>query len=238
MNNLTAIILVLLLAFTTVSCKKDVIGEGPIISQARDISPFSAIDLRMNGNVYYKTDSIFKVEVSAKQSIMNTLETFVSNGRLVVQFRNGKTYDADESIRITVSAPAVNRFELNTSGSIYVNNNLQTGSLYLKTAGSGSIYLQSVNADYLEAEGTTSGKIHASGGAATQLKLKTSGSSSIDLSAVNARKVTAQTLGSGSIKVKVSDELNATIDGSGSIYFNGHPLLTTHINGTGDLIRF
>jgi hypothetical protein len=220
------------------SCKKDLVGEGPIATQTRTVTPFSGIDLQMNGNVYYKNDPEWKLEVIARQSIHTLLETNVVNNRLVIRYSNGKNYDADESIRINVSGPGVNSLVLNTSGSIFCLNAIQPDNLFLRSSGSGSIWLQQVVTNTIDAESKMSGKIAATGGYAIVEKLKTDGSGRIDFSAIAAKNVSARIIGSGDIRVKVADKLDATIDGSGFIYFNGSPLITTHIHGTGQLVRF
>jgi hypothetical protein len=234
----TKMALFIAMAAGIVSCKKEVIGEGPVRTETRTVNNFSSIDLQMNGNVYYQNAPTWKVDVSAKASIHDILETTVNNGRLIVRYRNGKTYDNDESIRINVSGPGVNSFSLNTSGNIFCLNPLQTDYLYLRSSGSGNIVLQHVDANTIDAESKQSGRISATGGFTISEKLKTDGSGKIDLSAISSKNVTARIIGSGDIKVKVADKLDVTIDGSGSVFFNGSPLISTHINGTGRLIRF
>jgi len=233
----TAVLLITVIAGTT-SCKKDLVGEGPVTTETRTVANFSAIDLQMNGNVYYKQEANWRVEVTAKESIHSLLETSVINNTLVIKYRNGKKYDADPSIRINVSGPGVNGLMLNTSGSIICTNDIATGNLYLRTSGSGDITLKKVVADHIDAESTVSGRITATAGDVISEKLKTDGSGKIDLEGVDANNVSARIIGSGDITVNVSDKLDATIDGSGSIYFSGYPLITTHIHGTGRLIRF
>lgn len=237
MNKLTTLILILACAGATVSCKKDVVGSGPMTTETRSTTPFTGIDLRMNGNVYFKTDSVWKVEVTAKQSIHASLETTVANGQLVIRFRNGATYDADGSIRINVSAPDVKSLTVNSSGSIFCTSDISPASLFLRSAGSGSLSLRGISTGKLTAESLQSGIIEASAGNAFSEELKTDGSGKIDLKEVSAKTAIVHTIGSGYVKVKVADHLNVTIDGSGSIYFAGSPTLTSHISGTGRLVR-
>jgi Putative auto-transporter adhesin, head GIN domain len=238
MKKLTTVIMMIAVIAISVSCKKDLVGNGPVTTQARTVTSFTGIDLRMNGDVYYKNDTAWKVEISAKESIHSMLETKVENNRLVIRYSNGRTYDADESIRINVSGPGVSSFALNTSGSIFCTNDIQTANLYLSTTGSGNISLQKVTANSIVAISGQSGRISATYGTAVNEDLKTDGSGKIDISAIASKNVTARTNGSGDIKVKVSDHLDATIDGSGSIYFDGYPVLTSHVAGTGKIIRF
>jgi len=232
----TAALLLLLVAFGT-SCKKELIGEGPITSQTRTINSFEGINLKMNGNVYYKNDPVWRIEVTAKESVHSILETRVENNRLIVRYSNGKTYDNDESIRINVFGPGVSSFELNTSGNIYVQTKIQSPNVYLRSSGAGSIFLQDIETGTIDAESTQSGRIIAGAGNAITERLKTDGSGKIDLSGIHAKSVTARVVGSGDIRVRVSESLDATLNGSGDIYFSGSPLITTHGGGSGSLVR-
>jgi hypothetical protein len=238
MKKVTTAILLITLIGGVSSCRKEVIGEGPITTETRPVTNFSSIDLRMNGNVYFRQEANWKVEVTAKESIHSILETFVVNNNLVIKYRNGRTYDEDASIRINISGPGVNSFILNSSGNIICTNDILAGNIFLRTSGSGDIVLQKVIANNIDAESSVSGRITSTGGVVTNEKLKTKGSGKIDLSAIVANNVWARTIGSGDIKVKVSDHLDATIDGSGSVYFRGYPQLSTHIHGSGGVIRF
>lgn len=238
MKKLTTVLLVTAAIAANVSCKKDLIGSGPVTTEARSVTNFNAISLRMNGHVFYRNDSAWKVEVSAKQSIHPVLQTNVVNGVLIIKYNDGRTYDADESIRISVSGPGVSSFATTTSGSVFCENNIQVPNLYLRSTGSGSISLKNITANIIDAASTVSGSITATGGTAYNEILETDASGKIEISGIAAKYAKAHTIGSGDIRVKVSEHLEATIDGSGSVYFSGYPSLTTHIAGTGRLIRF
>ena len=238
MKKLTTIILLSVITVITFSCKKAINGEGPLVSQTRSLPSFTGIDLRIPGDVYYKNDTVRKVEVIAQQNILDRIETFVSGNTLTIKFFGSGDFRDAADIRINISGPNLNGFVLNTAGSIYCMNDIQASNIYLRSSGSGSIYLQRVTAELIDAETSGSGSINASLGTATREQLKTIGSGPISLAGISARTVIAQTNGSGSIRVKVSDHLNARINGSGFIYFNGYPSITQDVSGSGKLIRF
>lgn len=220
-----------------ISCKKDLVGEGSVTTQTRAVQNFTGIDLRMNGNIYYTKGPIPKLEITARESIHSMLETNIVDGRLVIRYSNGKTYDEDESIRINVTAPDVNSFVLNTSGNIYCLDDIQPANLYLRTTGSGDIVLQKIVTNAIDASSTMSGRITAGSGVAASEKLSMDGSGKIDLSGVACKTASTYSVGSGDIKVKVSEYLDVTIKGSGSVYFSGNPAISTHISGSGYLYR-
>jgi len=238
MKKLTTMILLSAVTLGVLSCKKGVVGEGPSLTQNRPVTAFTAIDLRMAGDVYFTNDTNRKVEIIAQQNILNMLETFVAGNKLVVKFNGNSDYHSSSHIRINVSGPGINSFNVSTAGSIYCNNTIQADHLFLQSTGSGSIILQQVISGHIEAKSTTSGTIRSTGGGTTVSEdMETSGSGSIDLLGISATNVKAKTSGSGNIKVKASNQLNATVEGSGSIYFTGYPNVSSHVYGTGHLIH-
>lgn len=237
MKKLTAMIAITTVVLGTSSCKKDTIGEGPVKTENRFVQNFTGIDLQMNGNVYYTSGPTTKLEITAKESIHAIVETSVIDNRLLIRYKNGKTYDADESIRIDITAPDVNNLSLNSSGSIYCLDDIQQANLQLRSYGSGSIHLKGVFVNTIDAESNQSGTITAAEGTASLEVLKTYGSGKLDLSAISARSATVHSEGSGDVKLKASDNLDITIDGSGSVFYAGYPALRTHISGTGSVIH-
>jgi hypothetical protein len=238
MKQLTMAMIAITLTAGLFSCRKETIGEGPVLSETRTVQNFTAIELQMNGNVYYRNESTWSLQVSAKESILPILQTNVVNGKLVVRYNNGKTYDNDESIRITVSGPGVSSFVTTTSGNIHCLNAITPASLYIRSGGSGNISLNDITTGSIEAESKMSGRITAGQGSVITESLKTDGSGKIDLTGIAAKYASTRIIGSGDIKLKVSDKLDATINGSGSVYFIGTPSITSHISGTGNLIHW
>lgn len=238
MKKIVTMALISVMAVSLVGCKKDIIGTGPYRTENRTVAGFTAIDLRMNGNVYYKKGNVPALEIVAQQNVLDQLETSVINNSLVIQYRDGKTYDADHGIRINVTAPQVNSFTLNTSGSIFCLDDMETTSLFLHSNGSGNISLKNIRAGSIEAISRVSGSIIAMDGHALNENLKTSGSGQINLSGISAKTATVRTSGSGKIQLRVTNYLHATIEGSGSIYYGGYPDVSSHISGSGHLIHF
>lgn len=237
MKQLKVFTIMLVLAAGLLSCKKDIIGEGPVITETRTVGSFTGIELQMNGNVYYRNDSAFKIEISARESIHDMLETKVVNGVLVVRYYDGKTYDNDESLRITVSGPGLNRFVTNSSGNINAVNDINVSNLYVRSSGAGNINLLNVNALSIEVESKQSGRISAGSGKANTANLRTEGSGTIDLRYVEVKYAIAKLRGSNDIRLRVSDKLDVTVYGSGWMFYYGWPSVDGTVLGSGKIVR-
>lgn len=218
------------------SCKK-VIGDGPVITETRNISNFTAIDLRMSADVTYTQGNSYKVEVSAQQNILNILQTMVSNNKLVIKFRNDTRVGSYDPVKITVTAPAISSLTISGSGNITGAGSLTPSSMDMNISGSGNITLTELHTGFVDATISGSGNIKILTGVGTEGKLNISGSGDIDLSDFALQKATTKISGSGNIKVNASQSLDVNISGSGSVYYKGTPVINTSISGSGKLIH-
>jgi len=238
MKKLTTIILLAIALSGLIACKKGVTGAGPLVSQGRVITDFKTIELQMYGDVYYTNAPTRKLEIVAQQNILDILETVITDHKLGIRFKHGNDYRESDQIRINVSGPDVNNLVTTTAGSITVINGIYSDNVVLRVYGSGDIKLNSVHASTIDAINSGSGSIKSVTGSVLVENLKSSGSGDIDLARVESKDVKAIVSGSGDIKVRATDQLHATINGSGSIYFSGFPDVSSHVSGTGRLVRF
>ena len=236
MKNLSLALLAMFSLFA-ISCQKTT-GEGPVVNETRNITNFNGIDQRISASVYYTEAPTYGVVVSAQQNILGVLQTYVSNNRLVIKFKEGVRVKSHEAIRVDVSAPAVNSLRLSGSGNLYVQGPFAPSTLELDISGSGDRNLTALNTAYLDANISGSGNIRIAGGTATEEKLKISGSGNLNLENVSAARVTTTTSGSGVMRVTATETLNVTISGSGSVYYKGTPQVNATISGSGTVNPF
>lgn len=224
-------IMVLLFA----SCKK-VMGDGPVVTETRNREAFTGVDLRVSGNVYVQQDTVQKLELKAQQSLLQYLETYVSEGRLVIKFRNGVRVRSYEDIAVTIHVPTVNSLSISGSGNIWAKGSFSSSDMDMVVSGSGNIHVQELKTGYLQAAISGSGDIKVQSGSANEEKLRISGSGNMDLAGLAAKNVNSATSGSGDIKVHATGRLDVSISGSGSVYYTGIPVVSTSISGSGKVI--
>jgi hypothetical protein len=234
-----SLILVAAMALMLGSCYKDSItGDGILVTQSRGVTGFAGIDLRVSGEVYFQQDSVYKVEINAQQNILDVMETYVSENRLVIRFKNSVRVKSHDPVKVVVSAPSFNSLRISGSGNIIGTGSLAPSSMELDISGSGNITLADLKTGLIDADISGSGDVNVSSGSATEEKLKISGSGSMDLSTVAASRVNTKTSGSGDVRVSASQQLDVNISGSGSVYYKGNPVINTSISGSGKVIHF
>jgi hypothetical protein len=214
------------------SCEK-VVGEGPIQTETRNTGPFSSIDVRIPGQINYTQDVSYNVEVKAQRNILDVLETYVSNGKLIVRFKHDVNVRRHDDIIVNISAPAQNSLRLSGSGNLHTSGPLTPSSLNLELSGSGNISVAQLTTGYLDADISGSGNITVGAGSVPDVRLGISGSGNIDMQNVTTNKARTTTSGSGYMKLQVAQDLDVSISGSGSVYYRGTPVIHTRISGSG-----
>jgi hypothetical protein len=137
--------------------------------------------------------------------------TRVDAGTLVIGNTKG-SFSARTPMTVTISVPALTA---------------------LRLSGSGSVVAHAVSAGRLTVDLSGSGIVRA-GGSVTRLEVALGGSGQAELLDLAARRVRAVVGGSGEIATTVSETLDATISGSGTIRYAGNPAhVSRRVTGSG-----
>lgn len=229
-------ILLSVIVLGLVACEK-VRGEGPVVTENREVSAFSGIDLRIDAEVYYRVAPEYSLQVSGQQNVIDVLETYTADGRLVVRYRGDVRVRSHDRLHLQVAGPSVNTLRVSGPGSIYTSGPLSPSRMDLDVSGSGAISVSELACNYLDADMSGSGSIRVAGGTATEVSTRISGSGDIDLGGVAATKARTFTSGSGTTHLQVSGSLESTISGSGNVFYRGNPTVDSHTSGSGRVIK-
>lgn len=217
-----------------ISCDKTE-GKGEVITESRTAENYTGISLSMDGDVYYTPDSVYSLQISAQQAILDVIQNPVENGRLVLKYKNGVVVGPHETVVVHVRAPSLKSFVVNGSGNIHCDPLWPVSRVDLDISGSGNLYLSEITSDDVYANISGSGNIEANGGTAGYAQFKISGSGNMHFTGMPVDTAYAIISGSGSMELNVVKLLDATISGSGNIGYMGNPQVNTHISGSGNV---
>lgn len=238
MKKIRTILSTAVLMFLISSCSKEVIsGSGPVVSQQRNISNFTGIDLSLNATVNYSEGSSFSVQLNGQQNILDAIVTELNDGYLVIRVPLDTKFISYSPITINITAPAVSNFNLSGNGTIQSSDTVHLQNGDLNISGSGNISLTTAISNDIDARVSGSGKVYIANGSSSTVTTNISGSGNIDMSGVAAQSVKTYTSGSGDTKVNAINNLDAHISGSGKVYYYGNPAITADISGSGKLIH-
>jgi hypothetical protein len=179
----------------------------------------------------------YKVAVTIDSSIVDAVIVRIQDNVCEIYLDQEECY-TDYEASIIITAPTLTTIEAHGSGDHIVEKFSEQSNLTFDISGSGSISCTALS----DIENITT-KISGSGSiefkdifSCSFLNAKIDGSGDIKAFHVTANTCQAVVNGSGDMELSVVENLNATVNGSGSISYKGDPsAITTIVNGSGDI---
>ncbi|HET9722244.1 MAG TPA: head GIN domain-containing protein [Actinomycetota bacterium] len=185
-------------------------GSGVAATEVRTLPPFTAVDLTGSNIVTIRIGPEQTVEVEADDNLIDHVTTEVRAGELVID-QTGD-FSTNYPMSVTITLPLLDDVAL---------------------SGSGTMTADGVHAEALTVDLPGSGTIRISG-STDRLEATIGGSGTLFLDDLVAARATATVAGSGMIELQVSDELDASVSGSGAISYSGDPAkVTRNVTGSG-----
>ncbi len=230
----------LLLSLVFSGC--DIMGSGPclegsgiIVNQTRDVSIFTGVDVRVPGTVQITYGPNHTAQIETFADLQAEIKAVIMGSTLVIWSESCLDYANDKAlIRITI--PLLETVELRSAALVTIQQLNTQDKIMLNLSGSGSIDFNGI-VNKLNLLHSGSGDIKLTG-ETTQLESILSGSGRIQGFALSADQAKIILTGSGYQQVWVKENLDATITGSGNIYYLGAPTISKYMPGKGSLINF
>ena len=192
-----------------------VVGSGRIITQARPVRNFAAVELRGAADVTVRVGPAPSVSVTTDDNLQQLLRTEVRRGGVLVLDSN-RSYRTRQTPRITITVPRLTAFAVKGSGDAKISG-VNGGSLSLAVSGSGDIQAQ---------------------GRAGDLAVAVSGAGDIDAGKLASNSAAVVINGSGDAVVRTNGALTGVIRGSGDVRYIGDPrTVTVQVGGSGTVKR-
>jgi hypothetical protein len=205
-------------------------GKGPVQNEIRNTTTFHAIALEMAADVEVTIGESLSVEVYAQQNLLPHLKTVVEDGALRIY--SEENLKSTEGIKIRVTAPAFDRFEVGGSGTLRVLNMIRAEKMEMSVGGSGDIYALQAEFGSVTTNISGSGTIEL-GGKANDLESNIAGSGDVKAKSLSTNTLKVSISGSGTATADVISALNASISGSGDVFYSGSPSVETSVSGSG-----
>ncbi len=205
-------------------------GKGPTQTETRNTAVFHAIELELAGDVEVTVGENLSVEVYAEQNLLPHLKTEVENG--VLRIYSEENLNSSEGIKIKVTAPAFDRFEVVGSGVIRVVNMIRAEKMEMSIGGSGDIFALQSEFGSVSTSIGGSGTVEL-GGKANDMNSDIAGSGDIKAKNLSTNTLKVSISGSGSVTADVISALNVSISGSGDVFYSGSPSVETSVSGSG-----
>ena len=199
-----------------VSCDSDdtINGSGNLITESRDLEPFSKISSEGIFEVKVNQGQVQSVQIRADDNVMDLVKTRVVNNELQLYLEEGFSYTGI-TLEATITATSLNGLFNAGAGNMAITGVNDDGSFNIENFGSGNISV---------------------GGSATDFTIKNEGSGNILAFDFVVENCSLNLEGSGSAEVHCTESLDVTIEGSGNVYYKGNPTVNTQISGSGSVV--
>jgi hypothetical protein len=214
------------------------VGSGKLASETRTVPEFHGVAANGSIDLVVKQGPQAPVKIEADDNLLPILETVVESGRhgpvLVVRTKKGTNYSTRNKVLVTVTIPKLVSVSVAGSGDAKIEPFTTSGALRLAVAGSGSIALDNLSTDEINASISGSGDIGGSGKAG-KLDISIAGSGDVKLAGLRADEVKIGIAGSGDAQVQAHKTLDVRIAGSGDVVYSGEAAVKSSIAGSGDV---
>lgn len=233
---LLAFSFVFVLAATTAHAQKRVKGEGPVVSQDRNVGPFNSIHTHGSFNVTITDATGSSVKVDAQENLQEYIIVETEGNELHIRNKKGVNIQSGKEVEIQVSVAELKGVYLSGSGNVKSTNELKGSQTFeARSSGSGNIDLNLQTSD-LKTSIAGSGNIHLKG-KTSDFEGRIAGSGNIKAKDLQADNTSVNISGSGSAEVVANTKLDSRIAGSGDIKYWGNGAVSSKVAGSGSIRR-
>jgi hypothetical protein len=206
-------LLLLLLPLLAAGChhgrRAEITGNGKREIQKRPITAFSAISTEGAFFLEVTCQKDPSLEVEGDQNVLEFVTAEVSGN--VLRLKNTRGYSTNEPVRFRITVP-------NLEG--------------LSVSGAGRIEIKGMNNEKFEIDSSGAPNIIVAGNTKF-IDIDSSGAGKIDTHNLHAARAVVDSKGVSRIDLDVVEQLDVTVSGPSSVYYEGDPVVNKTVNGPG-----
>jgi Putative auto-transporter adhesin, head GIN domain len=188
-------------------------GSSSVTSESRDVSGFDEVELDGVGNLSIQQTGSESLSVEAEEDVLPKLRTEVKGNRLIIAPEPNTTISTTRPINYELTVKDLSALDVSGSGNVDAED-ISTDDLTINVGGTGDVKI--------------SGKVESQ-------DVEVSGSGDYQAGDLESQDAKVDVGGSGSALVNVSNELDASASGSGSVEYIGDPTVNQDVSGSGEV---
>ncbi len=211
-------------------------GSGVIVSEKREVTAFTGVDIRYPVSVTIKQGQGNTVTVQTDDNLLPQLNTRVINGKLIIENTISawsQRVDPSEKILLSITVKDLREVNFHSAGEVKIEG-IKSDQLKLSISGAGETSLIDVQIGTCEINLSGAGSIDASG-EVKELDVHISGAGSFNGKELRSNSASANISGVGSASIWVVNDLVAKISGVGSVNYYGSPNIQKNVSGLGSI---
>lgn len=190
--------------------------------QTRNVGSFTGVKVAEGIDVYLKKGDKESVRVEAYGTRLDNVVTEVSGSYLRVHMSDEQRNRDHVNVKVYVTYVKIDKLSASSAGSIFSEGTIDAGSMEISSSSAANIEIAINVSGEVEISSSSAGEVEVKG-KAKSLLVEASSAGEIDAYDLEAGKVDAEASSAGSIKVNVTNELNAHASSGGGIRYRGNP---------------
>lgn len=188
-----------------------VTGSGKVVTESRSVSGFNGLVVNGAGRVFIDRTGTESLAITTDDNMLPYIVTEVRDGKLTIEFKSKLVPNNLKDLTFRLTVKDLNAIELNGAVALE-GKGIEASQMNVTISGAGAVKL--------------AGKVD-------QLAVTLSGAGAYDSEDMESKRATVTNNGAGAAVVRVSDELDATINGIAFIEYFGNPKVTKGVHGLG-----
>lgn len=214
---------------------KTVKGDGNLKKESRPVESFNAVSTNGPLDVQISYGTSENLQVEADQNLLAYIETAVKDGKLTIRVKDHVNLKSSLKMMVYISMKEIKALQESGSGNITGSGAFKNDDKTdIKVSGSGDIKLDFDSFADVDLAVSGSGNIMLKGNNVNNVTATISGSGNIDCINVVCDNAQARISGSGNIKVNAKKSIDASISGSGNVFYKENvDNISSKISGSG-----
>jgi hypothetical protein len=241
MNTFTKLFIFLFIMFPLfISCdhsvKTPIQGNHQLVNLCINIEDYDNIALNIPADVFYQqfSDSAPYLQIHTDENIFEALDVKVLDNRLIIEVKKDSVIKPSK-LTIYTCSRNLREITITGSGNLFLKGEANAKDFNADIRGSGSLLADSLLCEKTGIRISGSGKAYLKG-AGNQALFAVSGSGNIYAYDYLTQTLDCQISGSGSVQAVVIQKLEATLTGSGNLFYKGNPQsINKKIHGSGKI---
>ncbi|HEX8315431.1 MAG TPA: head GIN domain-containing protein [Flavisolibacter sp.] len=212
---------------------KKVRGNGNVVSQNRQVSSFTNLDVSGAVTVRLKQDAASGVRVETDDNLQEYLEVKVDGNTLHIRPRSGYNLDPSKDVIVYVSASKFNEIDLSGASNITSEGTITGDEIALHASGASEINMQlKVSKFTSELSGASTLKL---AGNADKFSTDASGASKILCLDLTTQEANLDLSGASEAAVTAEKELNIDASGASNVEYRGNANINQKSSGASNV---
>ena len=236
MKKLTPFIIVLaVMAAAVFTLQSFEVKTVPITGTEVNIQAFKTLNIDVPFDVYFTQGATASANVEGDKTEVDKLAFIQKGNDLTIRFKDKEKAAKGSNLKIYITCPELENVNISGSGNFYTTAPVSNSkSLNFAIAGSGNI-VAGVTAPKIQVDIAGSGDAEITG-KSEKVYVSIAGSGDYEGNALIANDVDVDIAGSGNAFVYAEDKVDASIAGSGDVYYSGTPeSVTADVAGSGNV---